>query len=371
MRSVKGRMETDFERAAAAGAHARPRRTSQDVWRHVGAGSSTTRLSVRDRTKLPYGGGSCLRRRRTCCPRRGYQPFCLVRPPGHHALPEHVMGFCLFNNIALAARVATRELAWTACWSSIGTCITATGRKPRFGRTSASASYRFTAFRSIPAAETPTRRVRAGTGDDPESARSPGALRGMITCRNSSRNWPIAARKSAATHPALRRLRCPSRRSDRLAGTGNQDFRQLTQIARGRRRARRRPRGQRAGRRLRSGRADRLRRCALGRAVRLNVPTTRANDENPFPTKLIWSAENTSDSPERITATCCSFAAMQWFYPLTYRPWLRRGPAGSQSQRATSPTRSAHRATAGGHPVPTISAVSPPAARPEPSPHGA
>ena len=36
--------------------------------------------------------------------------FCLVRPPGHHALPQQVMGFCLFNNIALAARVATREL---------------------------------------------------------------------------------------------------------------------------------------------------------------------------------------------------------------------------------------------------------------------
>lgn len=36
--------------------------------------------------------------------------FCLVRPPGHHAMPDHAMGFCLFNNIAVGARVATREL---------------------------------------------------------------------------------------------------------------------------------------------------------------------------------------------------------------------------------------------------------------------
>lgn len=32
--------------------------------------------------------------------------FCLVRPPGHHALANHAMGFCLFNNIAVGAKLA-------------------------------------------------------------------------------------------------------------------------------------------------------------------------------------------------------------------------------------------------------------------------
>lgn len=37
--------------------------------------------------------------------------LCLIRPPGHHALEAEAMGFCLFNHVAIGARLAVTELA--------------------------------------------------------------------------------------------------------------------------------------------------------------------------------------------------------------------------------------------------------------------
>jgi len=53
-----------------------------------------------------YAAGGAIRATEAVMDGEVNSAFALVRPPGHHATPQRAMGFCLFNNVAIATKYA-------------------------------------------------------------------------------------------------------------------------------------------------------------------------------------------------------------------------------------------------------------------------
>lgn len=109
MQTVESRAATDDELAMC---HTRPyietvRRDVARVTSGVGdLSTGDTVISPRSLEVALHAVGGVLNAVDAVMDGHAKNAFCAVRPPGHHATPNRGMGFCLFNNVAIAARHA-------------------------------------------------------------------------------------------------------------------------------------------------------------------------------------------------------------------------------------------------------------------------
>jgi acetoin utilization deacetylase AcuC-like enzyme len=102
--------------------HIKPRKATEDELAMVHARSHIekmkngrgyadpdTYISERSFEAALYAAGAVLEAIERCKRGEIRYAFCAVRPPGHHAEANRAMGFCLFNNVAVAAMYALRR----------------------------------------------------------------------------------------------------------------------------------------------------------------------------------------------------------------------------------------------------------------------
>ncbi len=72
----------------------------------IGYLDSDTMVSIHSLEAALRGAGAACQAIDSIVEGAAKNAFVPVRPPGHHATPDRAMGFCLFNNVAVAARYA-------------------------------------------------------------------------------------------------------------------------------------------------------------------------------------------------------------------------------------------------------------------------
>jgi len=86
---------------------ARAEREIHDGFEELSTGD--THVSLRSYDVAVQAVGGVLNAVDAVMERKYANAFCAVRPPGHHATPNRGMGFCVFNNVAIAARYAQQK----------------------------------------------------------------------------------------------------------------------------------------------------------------------------------------------------------------------------------------------------------------------
>ena len=90
-----------------------PRRTTLSI-------DEDTAVMPKSRLAARHAAGGAMRAVDAVLGGEGFHSaFACVRPPGHHATPTQAMGFCLFNNVGVAALHARAAHGCTSCRADI------------------------------------------------------------------------------------------------------------------------------------------------------------------------------------------------------------------------------------------------------------